>query len=85
MTETRYLTSVMGVGILDLQAKHKECSMTYKVEFNDDLMRWADYAAVMDYETYCLPWSFIEELMDYLQGLGYEWNEIAYVRGQWAA
>jgi hypothetical protein len=51
----------------------------YRVEFNDDRMRWADYAAVMDYETQYLPWSFIEELMDYLQGLGYEWCKIAYV------
>jgi hypothetical protein len=33
----------------------------------------------MDYETQYLPWSFIEELMDYLQGLGYEWCKIAYV------
>jgi hypothetical protein len=53
--------------------------MAYKVEFNDDRMRWADYAAVMQYENLRLPWSFVEELMDYLQGLGYEWMRVAYV------
>lgn len=53
--------------------------MAYKIEFDDSRMRWADYAAVMQYENLRLPWSFIEELMDYLQGLGYEWMRVAYV------
>ena len=53
--------------------------MAYKIEFDDSYMRWADYAAVMQYENLRLPWSFVEELMDYLQGLGYEWLRVAYV------
>jgi hypothetical protein len=53
--------------------------VAYKIEFDDSRMRWADYAAVMQYENLRLPWSFIEELMDYLQGLGYEWMRVAYV------
>ena len=53
--------------------------MAYKVEFDDSRMRWADYAAVMDYEGMRLPWTFVEELMDYLQGLGYDWLRVAYV------
>lgn len=53
--------------------------MAYKVEFDDSCMRWADYSAVMQYEGMRLPWSFVEELMDYLQGLGYEWLRVAYV------
>jgi len=53
--------------------------MSYKIEFNDSELRHADYAAVMDYEGMRLPWSFVEELMDYLQGLGYDWFSVAYV------
>jgi len=53
--------------------------VAYKIEFDDTCMRWADYAAVMQYENLRLPWSFVEELMDYLQGLGYEWMRVAYV------
>jgi hypothetical protein len=53
--------------------------MAYKIEFDDSCMRWADYSAVMQYENLRLPWSFVEELMDYLQGLGYEWMRVAYV------
>jgi hypothetical protein len=53
--------------------------MAYKIEFDDSCMRWADYAAVMQYKNLRLPWSFVEELMDYLQGLGYEWMRVAYV------
>ena len=54
--------------------------MGYTIEFNDDAMRYADYAAVEQYQAMRLPLSFVEELMDYVTGMGYEWNTVAYVR-----
>ena len=54
--------------------------MGYTIEFNDDAMRYADYAAVEQYQMMRLPLSFVEELIDYVTGMGYEWNTVAYVR-----
>ena len=54
--------------------------MGYTIEFNDDAMRYADYAAVEQYQMMRLPLSFVEELMDYVIGMGYEWTPVAYVR-----
>jgi hypothetical protein len=54
--------------------------MGYTIEFNDDAMRYADYAAVEQYQMMRLPLSFVEELMDYVTGMGYDWNTVAYVR-----
>ena len=54
--------------------------MGYTIEFNDDAMRYADYAAVEQYQVMRLPLSFVEELMDYVTGMGYDWNTVAYVR-----
>jgi hypothetical protein len=54
--------------------------MGYTIEFNDDAMRYADYAAVEQYQAMRLPLSFVEELMDYVTGMGYDWNTVAYVR-----
>ena len=54
--------------------------MGYTIEFNDDAMRYADYAAVEQYQMMRLPLSFVEEWMDYVTGMGYDWNTVAYVR-----
>ena len=54
--------------------------MGYTIEFDDDAMRYADYAAVEQYQVMRLPLSFVEELMDYVTGMGYDWNTVAYVR-----
>ena len=54
--------------------------MGYTIEFNDDAMRYADYAAVEQYQMMRLPLSFVEELVDYVTGMGYDWNTVAYVR-----
>ena len=54
--------------------------MGYTIEFNDDAMRYADYAAVEQYQAMRLPLSFVEELVDYVTGMGYDWNTVAYVR-----
>ena len=54
--------------------------MGYTIEFNVDAMRYADYAAVEQYQMMRLPLSFVEELMDYVTGMGYDWNTVAYVR-----
>jgi hypothetical protein len=80
MTSNRHLTGMDGFDTMVLQAKHKECNMGYTIEFNDDAMRYADYAAVEQYQMMRLPLSFVEELMDYVTGMGYDWNTVAYVR-----
>jgi hypothetical protein len=54
--------------------------MGYTIEFDDDAMRYADYAAVEQYQMMRLPLSFVEELIDYVTGMGYEWDTVAYVR-----
>jgi hypothetical protein len=54
--------------------------MGYTIEFDDDAMRYADYAAVEQYQMMRLPLSFVEELVDYVTGMGYDWNTVAYVR-----
>ena len=64
MTSNRHLTSMDRFDTMVLQAKHKECNMGYTIEFNDDAMRYADYAAVEQYQAMRLPLSFVEELMD---------------------
>ena len=54
--------------------------MTYVIEWNDDILSHADYWALESYEYVTQEASFVEELMDYVQGMGYEWSEVAYVR-----
>ena len=54
--------------------------MTYVIEWNDDILSHADYWALESYEYVAQEASFVEELMDYVQGMGYEWSEVAYVR-----
>ena len=80
MTSNRHLTGMGGFDTMVLQAKHKECNMCYTIEFDDDAMRYADYAAVEQYQMMRLPLSFVEELIDYVTGMGYEWDTVAYVR-----
>ena len=65
---------------MSVQAKHEEFNMGYTLEFNDDLMRYMDYASVMDYEGMILPWLFVAELMDYVEGMGYAWHGVCYMK-----
>ena len=50
------------------------------LEFDDDAMSYMDYCAVSDYQNCRLPQEFVEELRDYVSGMGYDWNAVCYVR-----
>ena len=54
--------------------------MLYVIEWNDDVLSHADYWAVESYEYVAQEAGFVEDLMDYIQGMGYEWSEVAFVR-----
>jgi hypothetical protein len=54
-----HLTGMDRFDTMVLQAKHKECNMGYTIEFDDDAMRYADYAAVEQYQMMRLPLSFV--------------------------
>ena len=53
--------------------------MQYVVEFDDQAMRWMDFSSV-DYEQgFYLSAERVADLRDYVEGMGYDWNEVAYV------
>ena len=52
----------------------------YVIEWNDDVLSHADYCAVESYEYVAQEVGFVEDLMDYVQGMGYEWAEVAFMR-----
>ena len=54
--------------------------ITYIIEWNDDVLSHADYWALESYEYVAQESGFIEELMDYVQGMGYDWAEVAFMR-----
>lgn len=53
--------------------------MFYMLEFNDEVLSPTDYASLTQYE-YCeLTSDILEDLIDYVVGLGYEWEEIVFM------
>ena len=54
--------------------------MLYIIEWNDDVLSHADYWAVESYEYVAQEAGFVEDLMDYVQGMGYNWLDVAYVQ-----
>lgn len=52
----------------------------YVLEFDDDAMSYMDYCAVSQYENTRIPLEFVEDLQDYVAGMGYDWNTVCYVR-----
>lgn len=54
--------------------------MTYIIEWNDDVLSHADYWALESYEYVAQEAGFVEDLMDYVQGMGYNWLDVAYVQ-----
>ena len=54
--------------------------MTYIIEWNDDVLSHADYWALESYEYVAQESGFVEDLMDYVQGMGYDWNDVAHVQ-----
>ena len=53
---------------------------TYIIEWNDDVLSHADYWALESYEYVAQESGFVEDLMDYVQGMGYNWLDVAYVQ-----
>jgi hypothetical protein len=53
---------------------------TYIIEWNDDVLSHADYWALESYEYVAQEAGFVEDLMDYVQGMGYNWLDVAYVQ-----
>ena len=54
--------------------------MLYIIEWNDDVLSHADYWALESYEYVAQEAGFVEDLMDYVQGMGYNWLDVAYVQ-----
>ena len=54
--------------------------MLYIIEWNDDVLSHADYWALESYEYVAQESGFVEDLMDYVQGMGYNWLDVAYVQ-----
>ena len=53
--------------------------MQYVVEFDDQAMKFMDYASVEYYPTFYMSGEQVADLRDYVEGMGYDWNEVAYV------
>ncbi len=56
------------------------CKMFVIIEWNDDILSRADYWALEPYEYVPQEPDFVEDLMDYVSGMGYNWAEVAFVR-----
>ena len=51
------------------------------LEFDETRMRQADYWAVESYQNQRLAAEFVlNDLYDYVTGMGYDWNEVCYTR-----
>jgi len=51
------------------------------LEFDETRMRQADYWAVESYQNQRLAAEFVyNDLYDYVTGMGYDWNQVCYVR-----
>ena len=53
--------------------------MRYTLEFDPERMFPLDYAAVSGMEYRLLTGDQIEDLIDYVEGMGYEWLWVCYV------
>ena len=52
--------------------------MRYTVEFDAEIMAWIDYASVEAYEYRLLDERVYWMLVEYVEGMGYEWQRVAY-------
>ena len=50
----------------------------FHVEFDDSAMKWLDFMSVDDIG-YIITGEAVADLRDYVEGMGYDWNEVAYV------
>lgn len=53
--------------------------MRYTLEFDPEMMRPLDYDAVSGMEYRLLSQDQIDDLMDYVEGMGYEWQRVCYM------
>lgn len=53
--------------------------MRYTLEFDPEMMRPLDYDAVSGMEYRLLSQEQVDDLIDYVEGMGYEWLRVCYV------
>ena len=53
--------------------------MFYMLEFDDEVLSPTDYASLTQYENCKLTSDILEDLIDYIVGFGYEWDEVVFV------
>lgn len=51
----------------------------FHVEFDDMAMRWIDWMQVAVDAAYIITGDEVADLREYVEGMGYDWNEVAYV------
>ena len=51
----------------------------FHVEFDDQAMKFMDWASVQDDVEYIITGEAVADLRDYVEAMGYDWNEVAYV------
>ena len=57
-----------------------DCKMfMFHVEFDDQAMKFMDWSAVQDDVEYLITAEAIADLRDYVEAMGYDWNEVAHV------
>lgn len=51
----------------------------FHVEFDDQAMKFMDWSSVQDDIAYLITGEAIADLRDYVEAMGYDWNEVAHV------
>lgn len=51
----------------------------FHVEFDDSAMKWLDFMSVDTDLAYIITGEAVADLRDYVEGMGYDWNEVAWV------
>ena len=51
----------------------------FHVEFDDSAMKFLDFMSVDTDLAYIMTGEKVADLRDYVEGMGYDWNEVAYV------
>ena len=53
--------------------------MQYVIEFDDEAMKFMDYSSVEYEQGYYLSADRVADIREYVEAMGYDWNEVAYV------
>lgn len=51
----------------------------FHVEFDDSAMKFLDFMSVDTDLAYIITGEAVADLRDYVEGMGYDWNEVAHV------